>query len=218
MLIDHTAHILLENIPEVVKVFWETPYFNVSVYFLLRMIGRIAFPLYGFLLTEGFLHTHDKKKYAMNLFFFAVISEIPWNLEHSGTWFYSGQNVFFTLFLGLLCMICYENYSHSPEKLLSSLLVISFVALVLNADYGLRGVGFLFLLYLLRNQPVLQAIVPCSILNQPAACMLAFIPVSLYNQERGFIQGKFWKYAFYAIYPVHMLILFYLKLSLFGYA
>lgn len=217
MLIDHTAHILLSNIPSMTEVFLKTSYFHFSIYSLLRVVGRIAFPIYGFLLVEGFTHTHDRKKYALNLLLFALLSEIPWNLEHSGTWQYENQNVFFTLFLGLLCMICYEYYQKAPWKQLLCLLGISLIALLLKADYGLKGVGFLFVMYLLRDMPIPQAIVSCSMLNYPIGCLLAYIPMNLYNHQRGFIQGKFWKYAFYAFYPVHMLILYYIKLSVFGY-
>ena len=117
MLVDHTACFLLVSVPIFNKklVINSTPY-DFSFYIFLRAVGRLAFPIYAFLLTEGFQHTHDRKKYALNLLGFALISEIPWNLLHGGTMHYKTQNVFFTLFLGLLCMIIYETYQQDLKK------------------------------------------------------------------------------------------------------
>ena len=218
MLIDHSYNVL-DYFPVFRQVFWEiTPNYQVSVYLLCRTVGRIAFPIYAFLLTEGFHYTHDRKKYAWNLLGFALLSEIPWNLLHGGTIFYKSQNVFFTLFLGLLCMIVYETYQNDTIDQLCYLLIIAVVAVFLNADYGLKGVGFIFAMYLLREKKIPQMFVSSAFLSgnifYTFGVMSAFIPINLYNHERGFIRGKFWKYAFYAFYPVHMLILYLIKKNL----
>ena len=218
MLIDHSHHIL-DTFPSFRHVFWVISRdYQVSAYLLCRTVGRIAFPIYAFLLTEGFYHTHDRKKYAWNLLGFAFISEIPWNLLHNGTVFYESQNVFFTLFLGLLCMIVYETYQQDTKKQLLYLLIIAVISIFLNADYGLKGVGFIFAMYLLREKKIPQMFISTAFLSghifYTFGVMSAFIPINLYNHERGFIRGKFWKYAFYAFYPVHMLILYLIKKNL----
>ena len=66
-----------------------------DAYRTLRMIGRIAFPIFCFLLIEGFQHTKNAKKYAERLFLFAAISEIPFDLAFSAKVLeFQYQNVF----------------------------------------------------------------------------------------------------------------------------
>ena len=99
MLIDHTSAVILEQIPGL-----ENPAF------LMRIIGRAAFPIYCFLLVEGFYHTRSRAKYAGRLFLFALISEVPFDLAFSRRmWDFSSSNVFFTLLFGLLVIWGVEN-------------------------------------------------------------------------------------------------------------
>ena len=68
----------------------------------LTCVGRIAFPIFAFMTVEGYFHTHNLKKYIFRMLFFAVVSEIPFDLMYGGTWFYPvHQNVIWTLLLGL---------------------------------------------------------------------------------------------------------------------
>ena len=207
MLIDHVASVLLKNSGIVLL--------NVAghvftLYEAMRYVGRLAFPIYAFLLVEGFLHTSNRKKYGINLFVFALISEIPWNLEHTGKLFYSGQNIFFTLLFGYVALCVIEGFK--GKKRVGFLLILLFVSVIFRADYGCAGLGFILMIYTLRDKKLIQAVIGSCFLSSTWVAGLAFIPINLYNGKRGFIKGKLMKYAFYAIYPLHMIALYLLKL------
>lgn len=209
MLIDHVAAFLLSgtNI-----VLFELLGRSVDLYTLMRYVGRISFPIFAFLLVEGYLHTSDKKRYGANLLTFALISELPWNLVHSGRLFYGSQNIFFTLFLGVLAIWAFESFRGKHQIMM--LLAVMLCALGLGADYGFRGVGFVLMLYVLRQQRLLRAVLGTCTLSGGWMAGLAFLPIEMYNQKRGFIRGKVWKYAFYTIYPVHLFLLYLIRLYL----
>lgn len=211
MLIDHLAGFYWYADPAFQTVWFTIGHRPVTPLFVMRAIGRVAFPLFAFLLVEGFVHTRSRFRYGLNLLIFALLSEIPWNLVHAGTWLYPRQNVFFTLFLGLLGMCAIERYKEDAKRLLASLLGLLVVSVLLRADYGCTGYGFILLLYVLRDQRILQAIIGCCILPGKWIAGAAFIPISLYNGQRGFVKGKFAKYLFYAFYPLHLLVIYLLR-------
>ena len=139
MLIDHTAEVLINHNAALTDPIWA------QIYVLMRGIGRIAFPIYAFLLVEGFLHTRDVKKYLARMLTFAVVSEIPFDLAVFHTPFYWGyQNVFFTLFLGLLALAG-ENVVHQSSGMFAgtglwkqalALILCVGTAQLINCDYG----------------------------------------------------------------------------------
>ncbi len=214
MLFDHIAFVFREPTSTVIL---SLPGRSLSLYTLMRFAGRLAFPIFCFLLVEGFLHTRDRRKYALRLLVFAFLSEIPWNLEHSGTLFYASQNVFFTLLLGYLGIWAYDMFRTTRWKQILSLTVLFASSVLLDADYGASGYGFILAMYFLRKDALAQAIVGSCFLSTTWKAGLAFIPINLYNGRRGFIRGKAAAYAFYAFYPVHIFILYLIKASLGGY-
>lgn len=116
MLIDHTAAVLFDrilisrglldavNASDGGASFLSTGNTAVIYYadMIMRAIGRISFPIFCFLLIEGFMHTHDVKKYALNLGIFALVSEIPFDLAFAGKPFYLDYQNVFSLYLSAL--------------------------------------------------------------------------------------------------------------------
>lgn len=207
MLIDHTAAVLLSIYPPAMTPLFYMGGKGYSVYRICRDVGRVAFPIFCFLLAEGFIHTRNRVRYGRNLFLFALISEIPWNFMFSDTWTYVKQNVFFTLFLGYLGLCAFEYFRKMPWMQLLSLLALLLAAVKLNADYGWKGYIFVLLIYLLRNEKAAQTVVGSCWLSYEWKACFAFLSINMYNGERGFIRGKASKYLFYAFYPVHIAVL-----------
>jgi len=183
---------------------------------VLRMIGRLAFPLFCFLLVEGFLHTKNQKKYALRLGLFALLSEVPFDLIALNSYFdLSRQNVFFTLLIGLLvmCGLDYFEKTLVPSMLpfrylvpLTGILAAEF----LQTDYAGYGILLIFLLYELRNRRKFQCIAGAFLtLFNSYTAWIAFVFVWFYNGERG---KQLPKYFFYAFYPAHLLLLWLVRM------
>lgn len=205
MLIDHTAAILVGVLPGLAAPFAFGSQV-VSLYWIMRKVGRLAFPIFCFLIAEGYQHTRSKGKYALNLLLFALISEIPFDLMNGAVLELGTQNVFFTLFLGLALIHLFEGRDGQLPKFLL-MAAVCIPAHFFGADYGLAGVLLVFVLYLLRRHPAAQALVAYPLLSGGIAAAVAFIPINLYNGQRGFIKTPALKFLFYAFYPLHLLIL-----------
>ena len=209
MLTDHLAHFLWKDCTWAQMCLLQLGHRTVTPYFLMRAFGRLAFPIFAFLLVEGFGHTRSKKRYGLLLASFAVLSEIPWNLVHGGTWWhFPSQNVIFTLLLGFLGMLASE-YFRDKDRFKEGLCLVGLLvaAFFLRADYGVTGYAFIMMLYFLRERFLYQAVVGSCFLTSRLFAGLAFIPLSMYNGRRGFIRGKAGKYFFYVFYPLHLLII-----------
>lgn len=185
-----------------------------EVYTWMRNIGRLAFPIFCFLLVEGFLHTKNKARYALRLGVFAIVSEIPFDLAFQGRFLETGyQNVFFTLLLGLLVILIYHKLEEQRQwnRFLCLLFEIAVIlagmgaAELLRTDYGAYGILAVAALYLFRGNKGMQTLAGCAafIWWEPSAAA-AFIPIWFYNGTRGWNL----KYIFYLFYPVHLLLLY----------
>lgn len=203
-----------------------------TVYTVTRAIGRMAFPLFCFMLVEGFFHTRSRWKYLLRLVIFALISEIPYNLALAkSTFSLDKQSVLVTLSLGLIMLIVLDYVrSRDLSELIKGLLTIVIVAAfcviahLTKCDYELKGILMIAGIYLLY---------PIFNVNRFTFCTctglmyfwewsktLYYFPASLspmllcfYNGRK----GRSLKYFFYLFYPLHLLILYFISKYLINY-
>ena len=178
---------------------------------VLRFTGRLAFPLFCFLLVEGFVHTHNVKGYLGRLVLFGLLSEVPFDLAFFRTPFYPGaQNVYWTLALGVLAMAGLKRFEKENGLPGWQGLVwaggCAALALAANTDYNAIGVIIICALYLTRADRKRQCLAGAVLFLFELTAPLAFVLVWFYNGQRGACSPLL-KKAFYWFYPVHLLVL-----------
>ena len=181
---------------------------------IFRIIGRIGFPVFIFLMVEGFYHTGNLRKYEIRMILFAFISEIPFDLAFSDTMFdWSSQNVFFTLAIGLIMLDLLQTFQGCHWKQACVFIACVAGAVLLSTDYSGGGILLIYSFYWLREKPVAR-IIAVGVISLfcfgllECFCLLAFVPILLYNGKR----GPSLKYAVYVFYPAHLFVLFLISL------
>jgi len=186
----------------------------------LRMVGRLAFPLYCFLLVQGIAHTSSLRRYGMRLLLFAVISEVPYDLLKYGKLDFGGQNAIVTLLLGL-CMIAAMKRTHALWKECAIAVTFAVAAALLQVEYGSFGIALIAVMYLMGEgtDSLLAVAVVLAAMGlltpwtdgfpQQLPCVFAVLPMAAYSGKR--LSANRWgKWAFYLFYPLHMAIIYFL--------
>ena len=207
MVTDHCAYYLIEH--------------GTLLYEIMRCFGRIAFPAFVFLITEGFRHTRNRMKYLLQLLGFAVVSEVPWYLLNGAD---GTHNVLFTLALGVMTLAAIEALKKEDILCGAAILSIACFASWSGVDYEWRGILMMMVFYLLRNvsnpsfpsgrKAQLFCAFPLMMHYGIVGALLVCLVVACYDGTRGFIHGKVAKFVFYAFYPVHLLAIFIVRYSL----
>lgn len=198
MLIDHSGYIIFNG------------------FSFMNYIGRLSFPIFAFLITEGYTHTSNLKKYFNRLIVFAFISQIPYMLLFNN----NTLNILFTLTLGLFAITKYDKFEN---KFLGLLFVIlcSILSELLHFDYGWFGITIIFIFYVFKTQKIYMNMFFCFItfinyffyfvktlsieyLLIILFCCLSLVPINLYNEKK----GKNIKYFLYIFYPLHLIALY----------
>lgn len=201
MVVDHCAYYLMEH--------------DTLLYEGMRCFGRIAFPVFAFLVAEGFRYTRNRMRYFLQLLFFAVISEVPWYLLNGAD---GTHNVMFTLALGVVALAAFEKLKKDGTLCCCVILLIAFIATWSEVDYEWRGILVIVVFYLFgvsdkisfpfsKMMQLLCAFPLMTYYGAWGALLVCFI-LFLYNGVRGFINGSVAKYGFYVFYPLHLFIIF----------
>lgn len=227
MLIDHIGASVVFHI---IRINNEESGGLIAFYYLLRFIGRLAFPIFAFFIVEGFLHTRNKWKYLMRMVLFAFISEIPFDMALvlgkdkilNGTLIeFTMQNVYFTLAIGLLVIIFLDMIEKKIAELPYRYILYGIVILagmlfawILHTDYEYCGVLAIVLMYMLRrNREVAFVTSWIALMISSSAEITAIFAgplIKRYNGKRGWAV----KWLFYMFYPVHLLVLAFVLINL----
>ena len=160
----------------------------------MRVIGRVAFPIYAYCLAEGFRYTSDYRRYLGRLALFAILSEIPFDLAFYGVPFsFAHQNVFFTLTLGLILLWVLERCREQLLLCAGAFAVLCFLAQALHMDYGAGGLLMVFAFYLAQQgtSPWIGwgIFVFINLFGYAGgvqwAAILALLPIGLYSGKAG---------------------------------
>ena len=191
MTVDHIAYYLMEH--------------GTLQYDMMRTVGRMAFPIFVFLLVEGYSHTRSTGKYALNLLAFALISEIPWwLLNHDNT-----HNVFFTLLFGLVAIDLITRIGNKPLLWCVIMASICANATWLHVDYEYSGILLICAFHFFQPDKVTKCLLATLFMYQygVVGLWLGLAVILCYNGQRGFIKGQYAKYLCYAYYPLHLYLL-----------
>jgi hypothetical protein len=220
--------ILAMALDHIGNVFW--PQLSPLARILLITPGGLTFPIMAYLLTEGYRHTRNVKFYALRLLIFAAASLVPfiWTLPPQ-------LNIFFTLFFGLIAIYLYD---HMQNRMSFWIAFASLTFLNFFSDWGPIGVPMILCYHVIKN-PLKRIVLPLVFpwlfialsvffreLSEPGylaaalpdllyaaiGCTAAIPLLRFYNNKR----GRPLKYAFYAFYPVHLILLGLLRGLIFG--
>ncbi len=198
-------------------------------HFITQYLGRMAFPLFAFLVGEGYCHTSNLKKYYQRLILFAIISQLPFMLFRTLVGQWKMLNILFTLLFGLVAITLWDKLSKKNGLSIHALILIMIGLLlfgrVINVDYGWYGILSVFVLYRLRDKKVIRILgfailtgiyyYPRILVNASLSNFISYfctvLPTILLLFYNGKL-GKKTKYGYYIFYPAHMLLLYAISL------
>lgn len=186
-----------------------------------RYIGRLAFPIFAYLIAEGYTYTRDKKKYFFKMLTMAVLTQIPYVLVQNN-WY---LNIFWTFTISIVVMYLIDKISEKSDDIIIKLAVIAsvyfigtyiensiaFKSIGLAIDYKVLGALIPALAYIGKKKSEkiilfslgLLAVALSGHVHIQIYSMISVLLLMLYNGERGY-NAKWFKELFWFYYPVHL--------------
>ena len=197
MLIDHICYVFFEG--------------SAAASIVRLTIGRVAFPLFAFMIVRGFIYTRSRLKYARNKLITALASELIYDsLFYRRLFYWQNQNIIFLLLLGLVMLCILEKLDRRLPVQLLVTAGFGAAAYFLKLDYSFWGILVIAVFYFTRNMPFYQsgliACFPLAAGYGTIGAFLSVIPLYAYKETRGRFRTA-GKYAFYLFYPVHLAVL-----------
>lgn len=199
---------------------------------LLMQASLIAPPIFFFFITEGFRYTRSKKKYALRLLVFALITQIPFCLANHYTLltleFFKMWSVIALLFLGLIALMIWESKLKLPVRIFL-IILLDALTYVATIEWMVLGIPTILGLHIFREKPkarliwfasmmLLNSYISCSFTVGPELFesmfffMLSyFLITKCYNGKKG-KHPTFAKWFFYGFYPLHLLLIYLVKI------
>ena len=191
----------------------------VDVYYVCRIIGRMAFPIYCFLLVEGMRHTRNAGKYILRLAIGILLAELPVDLLFEGGFSWAYQSVMVTLTLGAVMVFLMQK---TDKKVLQALIAVPFAVLaeLAKCDYGGWGIAMIALFAIVEQLPLQILLLGALSVLMPSAMValggmsisvqmfsiLGMLPIYFYSGEK-LTDSRAVQWCFYLFYPLHLLIL-----------
>lgn len=188
----------------------------------LRIVGRLAFPIFAYMIAEGCSHTRNMGKYFATMGLFALVCQIVDFLATGSL--YQSILVTFSLSIGLIWLL--QQVRAKGRLLWSALALIGIVGVYFlcqilpgllpgtdfSVDYGFIGVLVPLVVYLGKdkNQRLLYLLLALTMLSTGLVklqwyCLLAVPLLWLYNGQRGKWNLK---WLFYIYYPAHLVAIY----------
>lgn len=183
----------------------------------LRIIGRLAMPIYAYMIAEGCHYTHDRKRYFLRLAGLAVICQIVYGIV--GRSLYQCILVTFSMSVGLICTVETMQEKRTPVSVLAAVALFIGVYFLceklpdylpgFHVDYGLWGVLLPVIVYF-GGRNVWAFLIGIVLLNLSLGSLqwwsLCAVPlIALYNGQRGKYRLG---WVFYLYYPAHLVIIY----------
>ena len=186
------------------------------LYTILRIIGRISFPIFSFLIVEGFRKSSNVFKYIIRVFIFAIISELPFDLmifNRLSLDCFQVQNVLWTYFTALIMLSIIKLMSKLPVFLtMIPAIIAAIITFFLKSDYWIEGIILIYIFYIFRHDLNLKCLFILivtflmTINNYYGLGILSVFFIYFYDGTKGYFDLRRLHYLFY---PLHILILYF---------